>query len=129
MTALKQFISAYQSRKYIFSCIRNHYVFLELFEETMDLACKVRTFVKFFLDHVEDIADKPFCYRHNPSVYVLDFLYTDIDLMLDVTYEAVKDYVIQDHCKFDLMYEFIFAINGCLYKFDEKYTSEISAAS
>ena len=58
MTALKQFTSAYQSRKYIFTCIRNHYVFLDLFEETMDLACKVRTFVKFFLDHVEAIADQ-----------------------------------------------------------------------
>ena len=78
----------------------------------MDLACKVRTFVKFFYDHVEEIADKPFCYGHTPSVYLLDFLYTDIDLMIDVTYESVKDYVIQDHCKFDLMYEFIFVVNG-----------------
>ena len=104
------------------TCVRNHYIFVELYAEALEMVCCIRSFVKFFHSGIDDdIEDKPYCFHLPPSVTRLDFLVTDIQLMLDITYHSVNDKVINDHGKFSLIFEFLIAVNRVLENFCEKY--------
>ena len=58
--------------KWMFRCIRNYYVFVDLYD-TLDLVCNIHSFANLLLGD-NDIETQPACYSHKHSISGLDFL-------------------------------------------------------
>ena len=88
--------------------------------EFMELMCNIRSFAYFLLDD-EDIESKPACFSHVPSVDGMDFLVTDLELMLDVFYTSLSSYAIGGDKKLHVMFELSHTINNLLKMFEKGY--------
>ena len=86
----------------------------------MELMCNVRSFAYFLLDD-EDIESRPACFSHVPSMGGMDFLVTDLELMLDIFYTSLTSYAIRGDEKLDIMFELSHAINNLLKAFEKRY--------
>ena len=111
--------------KWFSKCIRNHYIFEELYHDTLDLVSNIRSFATAMLDD-DDIESRPACYNHKPSVGDLDFLYTDLELMIDIFYQSLTNHVFTQHDHFDMLFELAHAVCAVLKALQNKYISRIS---
>ena len=73
--------------KWIFKCCRNYDLVEEIYDAFLDMMCNIRSFAYFLLED-DDIKSKPGCSGCNASVSGLDFLVTDLEVLLDVFTEA-----------------------------------------
>ena len=73
----------------------------------------------------DDIETRPACYKHKPSVGGLDFLYTDLELMIDVFYQSLTSHVIKEHEHFDILFELAHAVYVVLKALQNKYILRI----
>ena len=106
--------------RWIFCCCRNYAIFKTIYYEFMELMCNVRSFAYFLLDD-EDIESRPACFSHVPSMGGMDFLVTDLELMLDVFYTSLTSYAIRGDEKLDIMFELSHTINNLLKAFEKRY--------
>ena len=74
--------------KWIFKCCRNYYVVEEIYKGLLDMMCNIWSFAYFLLED-DNIETRPACSGHKPSVFGLDFLVTDLEVMLDVFYKGL----------------------------------------
>ena len=86
----------------------------------MELMCNIRSFAYFLLDD-EDIESRPACFSHVPSMGGIDFLVTDLELMLDVFYTSLSSYAIRGDEKLHVMFELLHTINNLLKVFEKRY--------
>ena len=86
----------------------------------MELMCNIRSFAYFLLDD-EDIESRPACFSHVPSMGGMDFLVTDLELMLDVFYTSLSSYAIRGDKKLHVMFELSHTINNLLKVFEKRY--------
>ena len=107
--------------KWIFKCCRNYYVVEEIYKGLLDMMCNIRSFTYFLLED-DDIETRPACSGHKPSVFGLDFLVTDLEVMLDVFYKGLASFEIRSHEKLNIMFELSHSINGLLRTFEQKYS-------
>ena len=56
----------------------------------------------------------------------LDFLYTDLELMIDVFYQSLTSHVIKEHEHFEMLFELAHAIYAVLKALQNKYILRIS---
>ena len=104
----------------MFKCIRNYYVFVDLYDNTLDLVCNIRSFANLLLDD-DEIETRPACYHHNCTIGGLDFLYTDLELMVDVLHQSILSHTITDHRNLDTLFELAHAVYAVLKAFQKKY--------
>ena len=123
--AFEKIASRIIDMKWFFKCVRNHYIFEELYHDTLDLVSNIRSFATAMLDD-NDIESRPACYNHKPSVGGLDFLYTDLELMIDVFYQSLTNHVFTQHDHFDMLFELTHAVYAVLKALQNKYISRIS---
>ena len=90
--------------KWIFKCCRNYPKIVDLYDQTLDLVCNLRSYAWHVLQD-DDIEVKPACFTHRPSVSGLDFLYEDLLLMVDVVRISIKTGEVTDVDKFDILFE------------------------
>ena len=107
--------------KWIFKCCHNYYVVEEIYKGFLDMMCNIRSFAYFLLED-DDIETRPACSGHKPSVFGLDFLVTDLEVMLDVFYKGLATFEIRGHEKLDIMFELSHSINRLLRTFEQKYS-------
>ena len=119
--AFEKIVSRIIDMKWFFKCVHNHYIFEELYHDTLDLVSNIRS----MLDD-DDIESHPACYNHKPSVGGLDFLYTDLELMIDVFYQSLTNHVFTQHDHFDKLFELAHAVYAVLKALQNKYISHIS---
>ena len=81
----------------------------------------IREFAFFLLDD-EDIESKPICFSWKPSMHGIDFLVTDLDVMLDLFYTGLSSYAIQGDEKFDLLFTLSITVYELLQSFKKKYS-------
>ena len=86
----------------------------------MELMCNICSFAYFLLDD-EDIESRPACFWHVPSMGGMDFLVTDLELMLDVFYTSLSRYAICGDKKLHVMFELSHTINNLLKVFEKRY--------
>ena len=70
--AFEKIASQVIDMKWLFKCICNHYIFEQLYDDTLDLVCNIHSFATSMLDN-DDIESHPACYKHKPSVGGLRF--------------------------------------------------------
>ena len=83
--------------------------------------CNIHSFVYFLLED-DDIESKPGCSGRKASVSGLDFLVTDLEVLLDVFYRGLASFEICDDEKLDVMFELSHTVNGLLRSFEHKYS-------
>ena len=123
--AFEKIASQIIDMKWFFKCIRNHYIFEELYHDTLDLVSNIRSFATAMLDD-DDIESRPACYNYKPSVGALDFLYTDLELMIDIFYQSLTNHVFTQHDHFDMLFELAHVVYTVLKALQNKYISHIS---
>ena len=118
--AFSKIASQVGEMKWMFKCIRNYYVFVDLYDNTLDLVCNIRTFANLLLDD-DEIETHPACYHHNRTIGGLDFLYTDLELMVDILHQSILSHTITDHRNLDTLFELVHAVYAVLKSFQKKY--------
>ena len=126
-TKIKKLIIAFEKvalraskDRWIFHCCRNYAIFKTIYHEFMELMCNIRSFAYFLLDD-EDIESRPACFSHVPSMGGMDFLDTDLELMLDIFYTSLSSYAIRGDEKLHVMFELSHTINNLLKVFEKRY--------
>ena len=99
---------------------RNYAIFKTIYHKFMELMCNIHSFAYFILDD-EDIESRPACFSHVPSMGGMDFLVTDLELMLDMFYTSLSSYAICGDEKLHIMFELLHTINNLLKTFEKRY--------
>ena len=107
--------------KWIFKCCRNYDLVEEIYDTFLDMMSNIRSFVYFLLED-DDIESKPTCSGRKASLSGLDFLVTDLEVLLDVFYRGLASFEIHGHEKLDVMFELSHTVNGLLRSFEHKYS-------
>ena len=107
--------------KWIFKCCCNYDLVEEIYKGFLDMMCNIHSFAYFLLED-DDIETRPACSGHKPSVFGLDFLVTDLEVILDVFYKGLASFEICGHEKLDIMFKLSHSINGLLRTFEQKYS-------
>ena len=110
-----------QNEKWIYKCCRNYPLVEEIYNSLLEMVVNIREFTFFLLDD-EDIESKPRCFSWMPSMRGIDFLVTDLDVMLDLFYTGLSSYAIKGHKKLDLMFTLSLMVYELLQSFKRKYT-------
>ena len=106
--------------KWIFKCCCNYDLVEEIYDAFLDMMCNIRSFAYLLED--DDIESKPGCSDRKASVSGLDFLVTDLEVLLDVFYRGLASFEIRGDEKLDIMFELSHTINGLLKSFEHKYS-------
>ena len=127
-TKIQKLIIAYEKialraarDKWIFKCCRNYDLVEEIYDAFLDMMCNIRSFAYFLLED-DDIESKPGCSGRKASVSGLDFLVTDLEVLLDVFYRGLASFEIRGDEKLDVMFEMSHTVNGLLKSFKHKYS-------
>ena len=127
-TKIQKLIIAYEKialraahDKWIFKCCRNYDLVEEIYDAFLDMMCNIHSFAYFLLED-DDIESKPGCSGHKASVSGLDFLVTDLEVLLDVFYRGLASFEIHGDEKLDIMFELSHTVNGLLKSFEHKYS-------
>ena len=118
--AFSKIASRVGEMKWMFKCIQNYYVFVDLYDNTLDLICNIRSFANLLLDD-DEIETRPACYHHKRSIGGLDFLYMGLELMVDVLHQSIISHTITDHGHLDTLFELAHAVYAILKSFQKKY--------
>ena len=77
-------------------------------KKSMQICCQVmcdlRTFVANLLND-EDIESKPACHTKDPSIFGIEFLACDFEIILDVIVESLKNNELQHHDQCDKLFK------------------------
>ena len=127
-TKIQKLIIAYEKialraarDKWIFKCCRNYDLVEEIYDAFLDMMCNILSFAYFLLED-DDIESKPGCSGRKASVSGLDFLVTDLEVLLDVFYRGLASFEICGDEKLDVMFEMSHTVNGLLKNFKHKYS-------
>ena len=118
---MKKIALRVQNEKWIYKCCRNYPLVEEIYNSLLEMVVNIREFVFFLLDD-EDIESKPGCFSWMPSMRGIDFLVTNLDVMLDLFYTGLSSYAIKGHEKLDLMFTLSLMVYELLQSFKRKYT-------
>ena len=115
----------FSENKWIFKCCQNINWVEDIYQSTLDMVMNTRGFLKFLFEGIEDIDERPACFKHKPSICSLDFLITDFQLLLDLVINLLESRVIYDHAKFNVLFELAHALYNLLKSFRTQYVSKI----
>ena len=126
INAFEKILAKFKSMKWILTCCHNKFMVNNVFIHSLQMVTNVREFAKFLHDDCEEIDEKPACFNHPASIFVLDYLVKDFESVLQLFIKSLKDKRIYDHCKFNIMFELCVTVYELLKQFVKKYTSTIT---
>ena len=86
--AFRKIAKKHSDLKWMFRCVRNYSVFIEFYGEVLDFVCNVCSFTVSLLDD-PDMKMRPMCFSSKPCVAGMDYLYWDIDLVINVLWTEI----------------------------------------
>ena len=88
------------------------------------MVSNVRSFVKFLVEeNNEDFIIRPGCFNHQPSVCGLDFLASDLGVLLETIRHSIANKSVHENDKYNVLFELAHSIYSLLKRFQTKYTS------
>ena len=69
----------------------------------------------------EDIESKPACHNKDPSIFGIEFLAIDFEILLDVIVESLKNNEIKDHDKYNTLFKKAHKLYENIKFFEKKY--------
>ena len=119
--AFQKIILRAEKDSWIFRCCRNMSAVRELYLELLDMLCNIRSFAISLLE-TDEIESRPPCYAHEPHVRGLDFLSTDLHVMLSLFLEALENKELNTDPKLDTLFHLAHTVNDLLFAFEKKYS-------
>ena len=86
----------------------------------LQVMCDLRTFVANLLND-EDIESKPACHTKDPSIFGIEFLACDFEIILDVIVESLKNNEVQHHDQCDKLFKKAHKLYENIKFFEKKY--------
>ena len=86
----------------------------------LQVMCDLRTFVTNLLND-EDIESKPACHTKDPSIFGIEFLACDFEIILDVIMESLKNNELQHHDQCDKLFKKAHKLYENIKFFEKKY--------
>ena len=93
-----------QRDKTIYKSFNNFFRVQEIYADMQQVMCDLRTFVANLLND-EDIESKPACHIKDPSIFGIEFLACDFEIILDVIVESLKNNELQHHDQCDKLFK------------------------
>ena len=109
-----------QKDKNIYKSINNFFRVLEIYADMLQVMCDLRNFLANLLND-EDIESKPACHNKDPSIFGIEFLAVDFEILLDVIVQSLKNNEIQDHDKCDKLFKKAHVLYENIKFFEKKY--------
>ena len=119
--AFQKIILRAEKDSWIFRCCRNMSAVRELYLELLDMLCNIHSFAISLLE-ADEIESRPPCYAHEPHVRGLDFLSTDLHVMLSLFLEALENKELNTDPKLDTLFHLAHTVNDLLFAFEKKYS-------
>lgn len=124
--AYEKVIKRYLSMKHVFTCCRNYFTVRAIFENLLEMVSNIRAFVKFLMEeNNDDFIVRPPCASHRPSVSGLDYLSSDLGFILKKICYSIDLKKVNEHEKYNVLFELAHSIYNLLKRFQSKYTSPI----
>ena len=120
ISAFEKILCRAQKDSWIFHCCRNMSAVRELYLDLLDMLCNIRCFAISLLED-DEIESRPACYTHEPHMRGLDFLTTDLHLMLSVFLQSLKNGELNTDQKLDTLFHLSHTVNDLLIVFEKKY--------
>ena len=109
-----------QSDKNIYKSVNNFFCVLEIYSDMLQVMCDLRNFLANLLND-EDIESKPACYNKDPSIFGIEFMAIDFEILLDVIIQSLKNNEIEDHDKCDKLFNKAHKLYENIKFFEKKY--------
>ena len=93
---------------------------LEIYSDMLQVMCDLRNFLANLLND-EDIESRPACHNKDPSIFGIEFLAIDFEILLDVIVESLKNNEIKDHDKCDKLFKKAHKLYENIKFFEKKY--------
>ena len=120
ISAFEKILCWAQKDSWIFRCCRNMSAVRELYLDLLDMLCNIRCFAISLLED-DEIESRPACYAHEPHMRGLDFLTTDLHLMLSLFLQSLKNGKLNTDQKLDTLFHLSHTVNDLLIVFEKKY--------
>ena len=106
--------------KNIYKSVNNFFRIGEIYSNMLQVMCDLRNFVANLLND-EDIETKPACHNKDPSIFGIEFLAWDFELILDVIVQSLKNNELQNHEKCDKLFKKAHKLYDDIKFFEKKY--------
>ena len=104
----------------IYKSVNNFFRILEIYSDMLQVMCDLRNFLANLLND-EDIESRPACHNKDPSIFGIEFLASDFEILLDVIVESLKNNEIKDHDKCDKLFKKAHKLYENIKFFEKKY--------
>ena len=102
--AFQKISTGAQRDKNIYKSVNNFFRVQEIYTDMLQVMCDLRTFVANLLND-EDTESKPACHTKEPSIFGIEFLACDFEIILDVIVESLKNNELQHHDQCDKLFK------------------------
>ena len=106
--------------KNICKSVNNFFRIGEIYSDMLQVMCDLRNFVANLLND-EDIETKPACHNKDPSIFGIEFLAWDFELILDVIVQSLENNELQNHEKCDKLFKKAHKLYDDIKFFEKKY--------
>ena len=109
-----------QSDRNIYKSVNNFFHVLEIYSDMLQVMCDLHNFLANLLND-EDIESKPACHNKDPSIFGIEFLAIDFEILLDVIMQSLKNNKIDYHNKCDKLFNKAHKLYENIKFFEKKY--------
>ena len=103
-----------------YKSLRNFLRVNEIYSDMLQVICELRYFVATLLDD-HDIETKPACHNKDPSIFGIEFLSSDFEILLDVIVQSLENSELWSHAKCDQLFKKAHSLYNMIKAFEKKY--------
>ena len=86
----------------------------------LQVICELRYFVSTLLDD-DDIETKPACHNKDPSIFGIECLSSDFEILLDVIVQSLENSELRSLAKCDQLFKKVHSLYNLIKAFEKKY--------
>ena len=118
--AFKKISIRAQHDRNIYKSLRNFFRVNAIYSDMLQVICELRYFVSTLLDD-DDIETKPACHNKDPSIFGIEFLSSDFEILLDVIVQSLENGELRSHAKCDQLFKKAHSLYNLIKAFEKKY--------
>ena len=118
--AFKKITTRAQQDRNIYKSLSNFFHVEEIYSDMLQVISELCYFVANLLND-EDMETKPVCHNKDPSIFGIEFLASNFEILLDVILQSLENNEILNHEKCDQLFKKARKLYYMLKLFEKKY--------
>ena len=106
---------------WIFKACRSQFMIEEIHDIVYELVANVRSFAFNLFEDEEEFESAPPPHTKKPSVKSLDYLHSDLQLLLDIFYKELTSYSVRGEANLDGLFELSKNVTDIMALIESKY--------